>query len=99
MPRYIDIVSCLYKQHYLLYIRFSYVLFRIHHKTTFPGERYNTGTKVSATHTSYSKITVLRSCDIDCSGVHIDIAPVDDIEGFNGKDNNSYGLESDPDMK
>ena len=48
---------------------------------------------------SYSKITVLRSRDIDCSGVHIDIAPVDDIEGFNGKDNNSNGLESDPDMK
>ena len=48
---------------------------------------------------SYSKITVLRSRDIDCNGVHIDIAPVDGIEDFNGKDNNSNGLENDPDMK
>ena len=31
--------------------------------------------------------------------MHIDIAPVDGIEGFNGKDNNSNGLENDPDMK
>ena len=48
---------------------------------------------------SYSKITALRSRDIDCNGVHIDIVPVDDIEGFNGKDNNSNGLENDSDMK
>ena len=48
---------------------------------------------------SYSKITALRNGDIDCNGVHIDIAPVDGIEGFSGKYNNSNGLENDPDMK
>jgi len=74
-----------------------------HHKTTFPSERYNT--KVSATHTPThqldQKITVhvLRSRDINSTGSHIEIAPVDDIEGCNGKDNNSNGLENDPGMK
>ena len=55
---------------------------------------------------SNSKITVLRSRDIDCNGVHIDVASVhidiasiDDNEGFHGKYNNSNGLENDPDMK
>ena len=48
---------------------------------------------------SYSKITALRSRDIDCNGVHIDVAPVDDIKGFNGKYNNSNGSENDPDKK
>jgi len=45
------------------------------------------------------KITVLRSRDIDSNGVHIDTAPVDDIEGFNGKSNNRSGVENDLDMK
>ena len=48
---------------------------------------------------SYSKITALRSRVIDCNRVHIDIAPVDGIEGFNWKDCNSNGLDCDPDMK
>ena len=48
---------------------------------------------------SYSKITALRSRDIDCNGVHIDIAPVEGNEGFHGKYNNTNGLENDPDMK
>ena len=30
---------------------------------------------------------------------HIETAPNDDIEGSNGKNNNSNGLENDPDMK
>ena len=48
---------------------------------------------------SYSKTTALRSRDIDCNGVHIDTAPVDDIEGLNWKDYNSNSLENDADMK
>ena len=40
-----------------------------------------------------------RSLDIDCNGVNIDTAPVDDIEGFNGKDSNRTDLRNDPDMK
>jgi len=55
--------------------------------------------KFQAHTQSYSKITALRSRDIDCNGIHVDIAPVDGIEDLNGKDNNSNGLENDPDMK
>jgi len=53
------------------------------------------------THQPDQKITVhvLRSRDINSTGFHIDTAPVDDIEGCNGKDNNSNGLENVPDMK
>ena len=47
-----------------------------------------------------------RSRDIDCNGihidvasVHIDIAPVDDNEDFHGEAYYSNGLENDPDMK
>ena len=42
---------------------------------------------------------VLRSLDISSTGFHIITAPVDDIEDCSGKDNNSNGLENDPDMK
>ena len=70
-----------------------------HHKTTFPGERYNTCHTHTRTHQLEQKITALRSRDIDCDGVNVDTAPVDDIEGFNGKDNNSNGWENDPDKK
>ena len=67
-----------------------------HHKTTFPGERYKVQYQsFSHTHTqSYSKITALRSRYIDCNGIHIDIAPINVIGGFNGKNNNSNGLEN-----
>ena len=53
------------------------------------------------THQLDQKITVhvLRSRDINSTGFHIETAPVDDIEGCNGKNNNSNGLENDLDMK
>ena len=55
----------------------------------------------SHTPTLNKKITVhvLRSREINSTGFHIETAPVDDIEGSNGKNNNSNGLENDPDMK
>jgi len=50
-------------------------------------------------HQLEQKITVLRSRAIDSNGVPIDTAPIDDIEGSNGKHNNRSGLENDLDMK
>ncbi len=49
--------------------------------------------------TNWSKDNSTRSRDIDCNGVIIDTAPIDDIEGFNGKVKNRTGLRNDPDMK
>jgi len=55
----------------------------------------------SRTHQLEQKITVLRSRDIDSNsnGVPIDAAPVADIEGSNGKNNNKSGLENNLNMK
>ena len=69
------------------------------------------GTKTSFSHKTHThtrthqleqleqKITVLRSRDIDSNGVPIDTAPIYDIEGSNGKNNNRSGLENGLDMK
>jgi len=46
------------------------------------------------THQLDQKIsTLLRSRDINSTGFHIETAPVDDIEGCNGKDNNRKNLQ------
>jgi len=62
------------------------------HKNKFSDERYKQKTfnhTHALTHQLEQKITVLRSRDIDSNGVHIDTAPLDVIEGSNGKNNNS----------